>query len=80
LDTVVFAGGIGENSPEVRGRICEGLGFLGVAIDPAKNTENAPIISKESSRVVVRVIGTDEEVQIAASVYQMLTGHEEVRQ
>jgi acetate kinase len=80
LDTVVFSGGIGENSPEVRGRICDGLGFLGVEIDPAKNTANAPIISKYDSRVVVRVIRTDEEAQIAAAVYQLLMGHEEVHQ
>lgn len=80
LDTVVFSGGIGENSPEVRGRIFEGLSFLGVAIDPASNTANAPIISKEGSSIVVRVIRTDEEAQIAASVCQLLTGNEEVRQ
>jgi acetate kinase len=72
LDTVVFSGGIGENSPEVRGRICEGLGFLGLAMDPASNTANALVISKDSSSVVVRVIRTDEEAQIAASVYQLL--------
>ena len=43
LDTLVFAGGIGENSPSIRSRICEGLGFLGMELNEARNSENAPI-------------------------------------
>ena len=42
LDTLVFAGGIGENAPVVRARICEGLDFLGVEINESRNAENAP--------------------------------------
>src|SRR5262249_62100705 len=61
LDTLVFAGGIGENSPEARRRICEGLEFLGVSLDEGRNAANAPIISAEHGRVAVRVIRTDEE-------------------
>ena len=72
LDTLVFAGGIGENAPVVRARICEDLGFLGVDLDPARNDANAPIISTEASRVRVRVIHTDEEVVIARSVAEVL--------
>jgi acetate kinase len=72
LDTLVFSGGIGENSAVVRARICEGLGFLGVALDEALNLAGATVISKEESRVTVRVIPTDEESEIARSVLQLL--------
>ena len=65
LDTLIFAGGIGENSPEARRRICEGLEFLGIALDESRNAANAPIISTEHGRVAVRVIPTDEESLIA---------------
>ena len=65
LDTLVFAGGIGENCPPVRARICEELGFLGLQLDPAANADDAPRISTASSRVTVRVIPTDEEVVLA---------------
>ncbi len=72
LDTLVFSGGIGENSAVVRARICEGLGFLGVALDEAPNLAGAAVISKKESRVTVRVIPTDEEREIARSVLQLL--------
>jgi acetate kinase len=72
LDTLVFAGGIGENAPAVRARICEGLTFLGVALDPAANGAGAPVISSAASAVTVRVIRTDEELMIARSVYRAL--------
>jgi acetate kinase len=72
LDTLVFAGGIGENAPVVRERICDGLGFLGVGIDRPRNTGNAPLISPDSGRVAVRVIHTDEELVIARSVVRVL--------
>ena len=68
LDTLVFSGGIGENSPSIRSRICEGLGFLGIEIDGIRNAGNADVISAPFSRVVVRVIATDEESMIARSV------------
>jgi acetate kinase len=68
LDTLVFAGGIGENAPVVRERICDGLDFLGIKLDKARNLKNAGVISKNSSRVTVRVIRTDEELMIARSV------------
>jgi acetate kinase len=65
LDTLVFAGGIGENSPVMRARICDGLGFLGLRINPAHNRANAPVISRAGSKVTVRVIHTNEELVIA---------------
>ena len=68
LDTVVFAGGIGENAPAVRKRICEGLEFLGLEVDEARNAKTADVISTEASRITVRVIRTDEELMIARSV------------
>lgn len=72
LGTLVFSGGIGENSSVIRSRICEGLEFLGVALDEAPNAAGRSVISKEGSGVTVRVIRTDEESQIARSVLQLL--------
>jgi acetate kinase len=68
LDTLVFAGGIGENCASIRVRICEGLGFFGVELNLARNAENAAVISSDASRVKARVIRTDEEIMIARSV------------
>jgi len=72
LDTLVFAGGIGENVAIVRERICAGLGFLGLALDASRNAANADVISSDASRVWVRVIRTDEELMIARSVCRVL--------
>jgi acetate kinase len=65
LDVLVFSGGIGEKSPRTRARICAGLEFLGLRIDPERNAASAAVISTEGSRVSVRVIPTDEEITIA---------------
>ena len=62
LDTLVFAGGIGENLPVIRARICDGLGFLGIELDEQQNAASAGTISRAASRVTVRVIRTDEEM------------------
>jgi acetate kinase len=72
LDTLVFAGGIGENAWSVRTRICEGLEFLGIELDNSRNTKTAGVISTNSSRVTLRVIRTDEELMIARSVCRAL--------
>jgi acetate kinase len=72
LDTLVFAAGIGENSPVIRERICDGLEFLGVGLDRRSNAGNAPLISSDSHGVKVRVIRTDEELMIARSVASVL--------
>lgn len=69
---MVFAGGIGENAPEVHARICSGLEFLGVEFEEKHNVANAGVISAQTSRVVVRVIHTDEEVMIEKSVCRVL--------
>ena len=72
LDTLVFAGGIGENAPPVRERICDGLGFLGIELDRECNAKSAPLISSDAGPVKVRVIRTDEELMIARSVTRVL--------
>ena len=72
LDTLVFAGGIGENAAPVRARICEGLEFLGIQLSEAGNAQAAAVISSDASRVKVRVIRTDEELMIARSVQRLM--------
>jgi acetate kinase len=72
VDTLVFAGGIGENAPLIRERICDGLGFLGIELNQKRNAKNAPLISSDTGRVKVRVIRTDEELMIARSVTRVL--------
>ena len=72
LDTLVFAGGIGENAPLIREGICGGLGFLGIELNRKRNARSAPLISRSGGRVQVRVIRTDEELMIARSVSRLL--------
>ncbi len=72
LDTLVFSAGIGENCPAIRAHICDGLGFLGIELDKARNARNAAVISTAASRATVRVIRTDEELMIARSVCRIL--------
>jgi acetate kinase len=72
LDILVFSGGIGENSPEIRGRICRGLEFLGILLDPDRNLAAAPLISAEPAHSQVRVIPTDEESIIARHTARVL--------
>jgi acetate kinase len=77
LDTVVFAGGIGENSAPIRARICDGLQFLGIELDPARNAQHAALISSDTGAVAVRVIPTDEESVIARMTAEVLAQHHE---
>jgi acetate kinase len=72
LNTLVFAGGIGENAPPVRARICEGLRFLEIELEEKRNAANEDVISSAASRVGVRVIRTDEELMIAKTVCPVL--------
>lgn len=65
LDTLIFTGGIGENAPAIRAKICDQLEFLGIVIDPERNKRNAAVISPEGYTPVVRIIATNEELQIA---------------
>ena len=72
IETLVFAGGIGEHAPPVRAQICHGLECLGVDLDQDRNATNASVISTAASRVAVRVIPTDEEVIIAQAAHRLL--------
>lgn len=72
VDTLVFAGGIGENAPVIRERICTGMEFLGIQLNPMRNQDNAALISADNSTAVVRVMRTDEELMIARSVSRLL--------
>jgi acetate kinase len=72
LDTLVFAGGIGEKAPPIRSRICDGLGFLGIELEEKRNGANEGLISTDTGQVTVRVIRTDEEIMIARSVSRLL--------
>ena len=75
LDTLVFAGGIGESAPIIRQRNCDELGFLGIELNRQRNARQAPLISSNSGRVQVRVINTDEEIVIAKSAARVLHLH-----
>jgi acetate kinase len=72
LDTLVFAGGIGENASIIRSRICGGLEFLGIDINEKKNLVNDGVISSNNSRVKARIIHTDEEWMIAKLTCRVL--------
>jgi acetate kinase len=72
LDALVFTGGIGEHSATVRERICEGLGFLGIRLDPSRNAVHAPIISPDDAAVTVRVVPTDEDLMVARHTRRLI--------
>ena len=77
-DALVFTGGIGENSAEVRARVCEGLAWMGVELDASLNEQTAArregLISREGSRLAVYVIPTDEELLIARDTVRVVRG------
>jgi acetate kinase len=78
-DAIVFAGGIGENSPEVRARICAGTEWLGITADPSRNAAligSEGRIDAEGSRVELWVIPTDEELLIARDTWRVVAGEE----
>ena len=77
LETLVFSGGIGEHSPEVRSRICDGLEFLGIELDEIKNMNNERTVSLAASKVTVYVIKTNEEAMIASLVGGVLNEDKE---
>jgi acetate kinase len=75
VDIVVFAGGIGENAPETRESICQGLEFLGIEVDPAKNNNlrsKEAVISKDGAKVKVIVVPTNEELVIAEDTVRIM--------
>ena len=69
---LVFTAGIGENAQGVRARICRGLEFLGITLDPERNAANAPEISVAGAAVKVLVRRTDEEAMIAGHTLRVL--------
>ncbi|MDQ0058142.1 acetate kinase [Paenibacillus harenae] len=75
IDTLVFTAGVGENSAAVRKAVCEGITFLGIELDDERNTirsKEAREISKDSSRVKVLVVPTNEELLIARDTYELV--------
>jgi acetate kinase len=72
VDTLVFAGGIGENAAPVRARVAHGLAHLGIRLDDARNAANAAVVSTDASGCTVRVIRTDEEAIIARETLRLL--------
>lgn len=72
LDSLVFSGGIGENAAPIRARICDGLDFLGVRLDQARNAAHAAVISPDGAAVAVRMIRTDEELTMVSEIGQVL--------
>jgi acetate kinase len=77
LDALVFTGGIGEHASAIRARICEGLGFLGVQLDAARNAVSASLISSAASAVAVRVMATEEERMIARHTAALVGGDQD---
>ncbi len=76
IDTLVFTGGIGENSRQVRARFAEQAQWLGIVFDANANEKNASVISAPGSRVELRVIATNEEQMIARQTLAVLQGRE----
>jgi len=74
LDGLAFAGGMGENAPKIRAKICSGLQFLGLELDEVRNSKNSDVISADHSRVAVRVVPTDESSTIAHDTWQLING------
>lgn len=75
LDVLVFTAGVGENDPEMRAAICDGLGFLGIELDPAANGATQGVlkdIATPGSSVRVLVVPTDEEAMIAEQTVEVL--------
>ena len=72
VDALVFTAGIGENSAEIRRRICEASAWLGVVLDPEANTAGGPRITAQGSKVSAWVIPTNEELMIARHMSRLL--------
>ncbi len=75
VDLVIFTGGVGENSPEVREQVCSALEFLGLEFDTAANKgvrSQDKLLSKAASRVKVAVMATNEELVIATDTYELV--------
>ncbi len=75
VDSIIFSGGIGEQAPLIRARICAGLGYLGVVVDDEPNARHADLISSTESDVGVHVIPTDEAQILCRNTYQIITNN-----
>jgi len=73
VETVIFTAGIGEHQPEIRGRIAQRLGWLGLELDDGANEANAATVSAARSRIKALVIPTDEELVIAEETISVLS-------
>jgi acetate kinase len=71
LDSLIFSGGIGENSHEIRSRVCDGLGYLGIALDDQRNAAGELLISTDTSLTKIRVIQTDEEAVLVRAALRL---------
>jgi acetate kinase len=76
IDALIFCGGIGENARNVRARICERLGWMGIEVDHALNAANARVISSDIARTTVMVIPTNEELVIARAALAAVSERE----
>jgi acetate kinase len=72
VETLIFTGGMGEHAAPIRSRICAGLEFLGIVLNPERNAAHAPVISADGGHVMVRVMPTNEDLMIARHVYHLL--------
>jgi acetate kinase len=75
LDALVFTAGIGENSAELRRRVCRDAAWLGVDLDEVANTRGGPCISRPGSRAAAWVIPTNEELMIARHTRDVIERH-----
>ena len=75
LDRLVFTGGIGENAPDIRKNICDGLAYLGVFLDAQANSARAGIISVPGAPVIIQTLFSDEELMIARHVQRLAADH-----
>jgi acetate kinase len=72
LDALVFTGGIGEHAAPVRGRVCEGLEFLGIRLDADRNAAHAPVISSDAAAVRILIVPTDEDLMVARHTRRLI--------
>ena len=71
LDAIVFTGGVGENSREIRRRVCARLSWMGIELDAALNESGAGVVSAQHSAIAVAVIPTNEEEVIAREAFSL---------
>jgi acetate kinase len=77
LDSLIFSGGIGEQSAIIRARVCAGLGFLGIELDEAANAKHRELIASDASRVGVHVLPTNEAQVIYQQTLQAINRHKD---